>query len=291
MPTDKTDHNKPKSTKKSVSHGQAPTPDSIPPKNIPKIDDIEGIEANEIARNANKISRSAVIINGLILLVTAAIASVAIWQYRSADSAAKTAKNTFEETKKFDSITLENQKITDKKTDSAEKAKFKRDTDFFAFQKTIFEKENEPYLQIGNIVVTIKDANIPIIPTVQYSLVNEGKYPLKLVSTQFKLFLDKDDLTDKRFDKFIKKVKKETYVDYVMGGKVSTNFYSGDTVNALIPTPTDKELEFVGEIKYINIITKKNKIYKFGARVAGFTGQNSDQRFGYNVFYSENIFK
>src|ERR1700739_1873845 len=49
------------------------------------------IEANRIAEKANEISRTSYKINSGLLIVTAALAVIAVWQGKSAGDAAKTA--------------------------------------------------------------------------------------------------------------------------------------------------------------------------------------------------------
>lgn len=55
-----------------------PKPHITDIRKISKIDVIEGIEANKIAKNANRISLASVIVNGFILLITAFVGYTAV---------------------------------------------------------------------------------------------------------------------------------------------------------------------------------------------------------------------
>jgi hypothetical protein len=59
---------------------------------IPKINVVDSAEDQRIASTANRISRSAVIVNGVLLIATAIIATISYRQAVSADNAAKNCR-------------------------------------------------------------------------------------------------------------------------------------------------------------------------------------------------------
>src|ERR1700759_2606346 len=220
MPSHKPEENKDHKTDKpisdgqrSVSHSESPHPNqetsrghhsatkeprSNKPRVIeigkmPQIDVKEGDETNRISREANKISRWSTGVNFILMLCTVILAGYAIIQANSARDAAKIAQKTLDTTRKYDSITLANQKIADRKADSTDNIKNIRENDVFNAQKQFytntkkgidaqigafkesrkdFEIENRPYLQVYNISIDStdkKDWNLIFL------LLNSGK--------------------------------------------------------------------------------------------------------------------
>lgn len=102
---------------------------------VPKIEETEAIEANRIAREANRIANKSIYVNAFLAFVTVILAGAAIVQYKSSQSAAATAQKTLDETKRFDGITLKNQKEDSKKADDSAKAKYGREMALFKLQK------------------------------------------------------------------------------------------------------------------------------------------------------------
>jgi hypothetical protein len=171
---------------------------------VPQKDNTEAIAANTIAKGANTISIWAVAVNIFLFLITLALAYISYRQYKSSDDAAKTANLTLAETRKFNSTTLANQKISDRKSDSLDRIKSMHDDSVFEYQKKSlnaqidaikenqkeFEIENRPFIAIANII-----GDTPIINRrMNYSayLANTGKQPAFIISTNYQFITTYD---------------------------------------------------------------------------------------------------
>jgi hypothetical protein len=228
MPSQPSENQEDKTPDKPIPNSQAPIPDTNTPHggqeankrgvvtnhesrhnkpqiidiaNIPKIDVVEGVQAIEIARKANTIaekantiSKSSTIANFCLLVCTVILAAAAIWQYGSANSAAKTAQQTLIETKKFDSTTLANQKVSNRKIDSIDSVKNEREVATFNLQKSgltaqikalqqtqkNFEIENQPFLEADDVTVSLFEMGIQM--QVQLTVKNVGAFPVQVIN-------------------------------------------------------------------------------------------------------------
>lgn len=131
-------------------------PQIITTAEIPKNDVIEGVEANRIAKRANRISLAAVIVSSLLFVGTLVLVVQAIRQSKAAVDSVSLARQTY----LADSIYKHNNDSLTKISDRIKKA---REDSVFTLQikalnttRNQFEKINTPY-------ITIKDASIGIV--------------------------------------------------------------------------------------------------------------------------------
>lgn len=245
---------------------------------IRKVDIIEAAEANTIANTANNISRWAVSVNGLILAVTACLALVAVHQYTAANDAAQTAKNTLTETKRFDSITLANQKTSNRYADSLDSVKSKHDDSVFNYQKKSlnaqiaslkatqneFESDNQSYLQVDNFdTVTFQEAR----QVIKFRISNLSNQPAKLISGDsiYGIGFPKEDIT-KAFKEIEKKLQIISLNKYII--KESPQIMDATNINHIgykrnMVLTGKMSIHVCGDYIYKNLITNKLRRYCF----------------------------
>jgi len=222
MPTDKPENHEDTTPEKPVTNSQSPIaggepqnsseeqvrtdqadnhekhrnkPHIIRISKIPKIDVIEGVEANRIAKRANWISFGTAIVNFLLFGCTVILATISIRQANSADHAATTADKTYRADSSNNEHVFENQKILQRKIDSSDKIKSKHEDSVFNYQKKSlnaqiasinetkneFDLENRPFLQVTDISIDTSKAD-EIEGSFRIS--NTGKQPAQIITAK-----------------------------------------------------------------------------------------------------------
>jgi len=249
--------------------------------NKPNVGVPEAVEANRIAKEANKISLWSTIVSGLLFIITVVLALVAINQYHSAQSAAITAQKTFDLTKKY-------YQANAKQTDSIENSKFKRDTATFNLQKSSlnaqiaslkesqknFDAENKPYVQMQSIYVDSLRTGYP--PIIKASIVNFGKSPAKIFKISIKVRIDPAaKITEKEFTG--NEIVSKPNVVIANNAVINMNFID----NKKLPKDqyeyltTGRESFFIsGTISYFNFLNGKTLYNKFIFKISLFPNLN-----------------
>jgi hypothetical protein len=258
-------------------------PQTINIGKIPKIDVIEGEEANRIAKQANTISIWAIVISALLFIATLLVFYQTVRQTNSSIISANAAKKSADLQKQ----SLDSQLSAKKQSDIADAQKLKRDTDFINKQKqgidaqiTSFNKsqkefdvENKPLIQVGKteFADTIKTGKALKIA---FSLENFGRQPIKIEKILIKL-----DISNNQFYKDsdfagIDKIKKIKRVNMYIPGNNRIPVIYAYTDSPL--TPEDcvgiqggkTYIFLVGEVVYINTVNLKKEYYRFDIRIS-----------------------
>jgi hypothetical protein len=251
-----------------------PKPRVINIGKIPKIDVIEGIEANKIAKSANKISRWSVIVSALLFAITLLIAYQAIRQSKAASDSVALARQTYLADSVYKRKTERLAKISDS-------LKFIRDTATFNLQRAELYKQiealkeankqftigNEPYLQLEDMVVTDFEPGKKF--TISFNVFNLGNYPIKAIA-------GKAFWAVRRTDPTINYPALDTAKWRVMNKFIMKEIPEPFTVDDDLPVSAEKcyaiekmgyFMWYGGIIKYQNLSTKEIKYYKYMMRI------------------------
>jgi hypothetical protein len=244
---------------------------------IPKIDVIEGTEANGIARSANKISIISTVVGVALLIATFLVFQQASKQTRAALTADSIAQASLTASKKYNDSVGKSQKIFNRKIDSTDSIRNKIEEDKSTLQKRFtdtqikflvknqnnVEKSNAPYLEVSDIKFTQMAPNKPV--NIDLTLVNLGVYPAKIkkmfIGSVFRdnipPFFVTENTNKKNFtNKYITKEKDSKFplpnVTPILGETVYNEFINGQYSYYL-----------EGDIIYENLFTNKERRYKF----------------------------
>jgi len=144
---------------------------------IPKIDVIEGIEANRIAREANRISKISVIVNGVLAFFTLLVIVSSIIQAKSSVQSVKIADSSLRESRRYADSIAKAQKIIQTKTDIANAKKLGRDTDFINKQEAGIDSQISAIKETQNQFII---SHSPYITVVKYELTTDNKIKIYL---------------------------------------------------------------------------------------------------------------
>ncbi|MEO8948324.1 MAG: hypothetical protein ABI308_07935 [Mucilaginibacter sp.] len=327
MPTRKSKNTEQKTPKNPIPDGQLDTAHGIPPNSgkkhtgggqtanqesnqdkphiinivkIPKIDIIEGVEANKIAKTANKISRWSVSGNWLILGVTATLAIIAIKQAKSSQDAAKTAQKTYIADSTNNERVYARDSIKQIKTDSIDSVRESREQDLFKLQHEAFAetkrydkekfdndtvalnlqikalkqsndqfvKQNEPYLKVTVDSVTIRFNQLYVF----YTVSNLSNTPAMIVSVNTVADIGIYDPALR-----LAKGTKSNKNIYVIKETPQPNFFP-------IANYTDDQKKFVNtglwsvfwdaDFEYINQVTNEKRHYIISVKINKTRGDN-----------------
>lgn len=242
--------------------------------NLPQNENPQELEANRIATRANVISNRSTYINAGLFVGTMILAIIAIWQYKSAQSAAETAQRTLDETKRFNKEVFKRQDSSNRAQAKSDSVKFIRDTTQFGLQKRVgeaqikafnesekeFEIANNAYLQVGD-VDTISSKNFVII---SFKINNVGSQPAKIIKTRWIGTIWPQNISD--YTSFYNAIEKKPFVKdnlySVKGAPVPQEQgynFSSDFVKAFKDGKEDFYL--AGEIVYQNLTTDSFSTY------------------------------
>ncbi|MDB5063554.1 MAG: hypothetical protein JWP67_3397 [Mucilaginibacter sp.] len=237
---------------------------------IPKIDVIEGVDANRIARKSNNISLAAVIVNTFILVVTAWLALTAVGQYKSASSAAQIADKTY----KADSL---NKRVTRRTNDSLDNIKNKHDSLVFEYQKKSlgaqiastqeaqkeFDIENRPLVQILNFAMDSINNGRHL--KIKYDFINYGKQPVKGLTNRVRV----DFLAKNKSPNYTKEGLMTSSVlnSYLSGMATSQNSWTSKAAINKVDSTVIKNGDLItwvnGKFSFQNTVTHKKSEYHY----------------------------
>jgi len=251
---------------------------------IPQSENTEVIAANNIARDANAISkksnditRRGIRINAGLVFLTGILAWIAISQSNSAIRAAEIADSTLQATREYNtkSLKLQQDAFDSNNADAATREKreierSKRDRLSLNAQlqtiketKNEFEIENQPFLQVNKI--SIDTFKVGEKCQVTFNLYNTGKLPARIIvmNANFGFFYTKSSLKVPHPPKY-PKIKIGNYI----GGQTSEKLtvtggteFNQETINAV--TKGEVYILLAGKCSYINIADKNQYIYYF----------------------------
>lgn len=244
-----TSGDKEKTENKTAHQETKPKPQPIV-INIPPVDNTEPQEANRIARNNYRVSMTSVMVNTALCVATLILAGVAIWQYNTSKNATQIAQKTLDETHKYDSTSLAMQRES------------------FKAQADIFKLMNEPFVQIvPDSLNSVKQGVFEFM----YDIETSSQRPIEVVNQVGSLFIvtslsKKDSLNfiKNPFKRLEKRYKINSY--YFNRSKPFRNSCIEQDTLGFIKSITEgsipMRLFFVGQIEYINYVTKKKRRYE-----------------------------
>jgi len=249
------------STKPKNNEATDGKPRAIDIHKIPKIDVIEGVEA----KRANRISSYATIVNTLILAVTAWVGYTAVHQ-------ATIAHDTFVSDTTYSGKNYRNQVANQKKSDSAEKGKFTRDTaafnlqrrydsisikkqeQFFAMQNDQFSIDHQPYLEFAPDTTKMQMKNNYII-RMFFVINNLSQRTIQASRSYIHIFVDKGDTSkfvERIFKKYIKPYPDSRYYSPTHPSQTYCDFIDSANINRRKFLDSREPLYLAGRIEYTN---------------------------------------
>jgi len=229
---------------------------------------------------ANTISIFALIVSAILAIYTYKVFKIADAQsnsvIRSANAAidaATTAKNTLDETKRYNKeyMELQRREYTSGNADAAKRNlrdSLGLDAQIRSLKQAheIFVKENQPYLQIDNFENLGLGDNMPM--SFIYSIYNLGNQPIKILTIDQKfVFIEKKDSISFLRNPFQSLNNPKDVVDYLPRERSGERTYVSEDKMTVAHFHAflrhSLTIYFVGRYTYLNYITNQKRNYTF----------------------------